>query len=277
MLVVEDEALVSLLLTDLLTRAGFEVTTCASAAEVNTLVKEFDPDVALLDINLGGGPSGLDVGHILHRAYPHVGLVFLTKFLDPRVRRERAIPPGSAFLDKRAISDVDALINAIEQVLHNETAPTRHDVQSGGGLDVLTPTQLETLRLAALGWTNAAIARRRNTHERAVEKRLRAVYRALDVPVDGEVNPRVEAVRRYIAQAGLPAHTAADLAAGGTAADATASGKTAGGATAAAGTPAGKTAGATAAGKTAGATAAGGTAAAGTAADATAEGAAGDG
>ena len=200
----EDEALVSLLLTDLLTRAGFEARTCASASEVNALVEEFDPDVALLDINLGGGPSGLDVGHILHRTSPHIGLVFLTKFVDPRVRRDRAIPPGSAFLDKRAITDADALIDAIETVLHEDPEPPRHDASAPGGLDVLTPTQLETLRLAAMGWTNAAIARQRQTNERAVEKRLRAVYLALGIPTSADVNPRVDAIRRYIAEVGMP-------------------------------------------------------------------------
>ena len=204
MLVVEDEALVSLLLTDLLTRAGFEVRTCTTASEVHTLVTEFDPDVALLDINLGGGPSGLDVGHILHRTSPHIGLVFLTKFMDPRLRRDRPIPPGSAFLDKKAITDANALLDAIETVLHEDAPPPRHDARSPGGLDVLTRTQLETLRLAALGWTNSAIARQRQTNERAVEKRLRAVYLALGISVTSDVNPRVEAIRRYIAEAGMP-------------------------------------------------------------------------
>ena len=51
-LIVEDEPLVSLLLTDLLTQAGFEARACTGAGDVNAIVAEFDPDVALLDINL---------------------------------------------------------------------------------------------------------------------------------------------------------------------------------------------------------------------------------
>lgn len=205
-LVVEDEALVSSLLAEILTRYGFEVRTCSSAGEASELVAQFDPDVALLDINLGGGPSGLDVGHVLHRTSPHVGLVFLTKYMDPRLRRDRAVPPGSAFLDKRSITDPDSLIRAMESVLRDEPTPPRHDAGMHGGLDRLTITQLEILRLAALGWTNAAIARQRQTNERAVEKRLRAVYLAMGIPANADVNPRVEAIRRYIAEAGLPDH-----------------------------------------------------------------------
>lgn len=205
-LVVEDEALVSCLLADILTRSGFEVHTCSSASEVSEALVQFDPDVALLDINLGGGPSGLDVGHILHRTSPQVGLVFLTKYMDPRLRRDRAVPPGSAFLDKRSITDAESLIRAMESVLRDEPTPPRDDTALNGGLDRLTGTQLEILRLASLGLTNAAIARQRQTHERAVEKRLRAVYLAMGIPVNADVNPRVEAIRRYIAEAGLPHH-----------------------------------------------------------------------
>lgn len=206
MLVVEDEALVSSLLADILTQSGFEVQICRSASEASEALVEFDPDIALLDINLGGGPSGLDLGHILHRTSPHVGLVFLTKYLDPRLRRDRAVPPGSAFLDKRSITDTHLLIRAIESVLRDEPAPPRDDTVMRCGLDELTSTQLETLRLAAMGWTNAAIAKQRQTNERAVEKRLRAVYLAMGIPTNADVNPRVEAIRRYIAEAGLPDH-----------------------------------------------------------------------
>ena len=204
MLIVEDEPLVSLLLTDLLTKAGFEARACASAGEVNAIVAEFDPDVALLDINLGSRTSGIDVGNLLHLTSPHIGLVFLTKFADPRLRRDRTIPPGSAFLDKKRVTESGALIDAIEKVLRDEALPPRHDAQLRGGLDVLTRSQLDALRLAALGWTNAAIARQRQTRERAVEKLMRAIYISLEIPVSPDVNPRVEAVRRYIAEVGLP-------------------------------------------------------------------------
>lgn len=94
MLIVEDEQLVSLLLTELLTKSGFEVRACASAGEVNAVVAEFDPDVALLDINLGSRTTRIDLGNLLHLTSPHIGLVFLTKFVDPRLRRDRTIPPG---------------------------------------------------------------------------------------------------------------------------------------------------------------------------------------
>lgn len=204
MITVEDEPLVASLLSEFLVSAGFEVRACASAAEVADCVEDFDPDAALIDIHLGRGPSGLQVGQLLHRTAPHIGLVFLTKYADPRITTGTSVPPGSAFLDKGAITDASVLIEAVESVLHDGPPPLRHDSAMRGSLAHLTATQLEILRLAALGWTNAAIARTRATNERAVEKRLQAVFTALGVPSSPDINPRVEAIRRYLAEAGFP-------------------------------------------------------------------------
>jgi DNA-binding NarL/FixJ family response regulator len=201
---VEDEPLLAALLSEFLTGAGFEVRTCASAADVADCVEDFDPDAALIDINPGRGPSGVQVGQLLHRTSPHIGLVFLTKYADPRMTTGQGVPAGSAFLHKGAITDASVLIEAVETVLRDGLPPLRHDIELKGSLAQLTATQLEILRMAALGWTNAAIARSRATNERAVEKRLQAVFTSLAVPSSPDINPRVEAVRRYIAEAGFP-------------------------------------------------------------------------
>ena len=111
-------------------------------------------------------------------------------------------PPGSAFLSKDGIGDAQALTEVVESVLREDSAPP--DERSVGPLSVLTSAQLEFLRLVALGLTNASIARVRSIRERTVEKRLHAIYAAMGIPVAGDLNPRVEAVRRYIQAAGLP-------------------------------------------------------------------------
>lgn len=206
LVVVEDEPLVSSLLRQVLHQAGFEVRACGSALEAKSLVREFDPDGALIDINLGDGPSGLHLGHLLKRTHPHLGLVFLTKYRDPRVssRHGIAVPKGSAFLAKDLVSDTTVLIEALESVLSGKSAPHRHPLAEAPGVASLTRTQLEILRLAASGLTNAAIAKQRSTNERTVEQRLQSVYRTLGIPEDPDVNRRVEAVRQYIEAAGMP-------------------------------------------------------------------------
>lgn len=194
------------LLCDVLARAGFETRASADAAAARQAIDDFDPDAAMIDINLGHGPSGLQLGHVIRRTHPHLGMVFLTKYQDPRVSGPDGwtVPEGSAFLSKDLISDTRLLMEAIESVLDDAAPKRRDDRGEPGPLAALTRTQLEILRLAALGLTNVGIARRRNTSERAVEQRLRSVYQALDIDITPEVNPRVEAVRRYMAAAGIP-------------------------------------------------------------------------
>jgi DNA-binding NarL/FixJ family response regulator len=205
LLVVEDESLVAALLSQTLTNEGFAVTTCDSAAEARSLISAVDPDGALIDINLGVGPSGMHLGHVLHQTHPHIGLVFLTKYPDPAAAGEGSweFPAGSAFLSKEHIADTQTLVDVIDQVLGDgEGLPAS---PPAGPLHKLTRVQREILRLTALGLTNAAIARHRSTNERTVEQRLQSVYQALDIPITGDVNPRVEAVRQYIMAAGVPA------------------------------------------------------------------------
>lgn len=205
LIVVEDEPLVAALLTSSLDAAGFDSRSCGSALEARALVEDFDPDGALIDIHLGTGPTGLHLGHILRRSHPHVGLVFLTRFNDPRLSRTagQGLPSGSALLAKDSITDTTQLLRAIEAVLTGGGEQVRVGVRSGR-LAALTPTQLEILGLAAAGMTNAAIARRRGTTERSVEQRLQTVYHVLGLDDSDDLNPRVEAVRTYLAEVGPP-------------------------------------------------------------------------
>ena len=55
-MVVEDEPLVRALLTSLLEAEGFQIKQAANAAEARSTTKDFEPQVAILDIELGDGP-----------------------------------------------------------------------------------------------------------------------------------------------------------------------------------------------------------------------------
>ncbi len=64
-LVVEDESLLRNLIANLLESEGFLVQSAGSAVEAKRVAKLFDPDLALLDIELGDGPNGLDLAESL--------------------------------------------------------------------------------------------------------------------------------------------------------------------------------------------------------------------
>jgi len=205
LLLVEDEPLLASLMVEVLRGVGFEVTHVASAVDARDAIEDLDPDAALLDVHLGSGPSGLHLAHVLARTHPHVGVLLLSRFADLSAAGLDgfALPPGAMFIPKDRIVDTDVLLGAVEAVLAGRPSPAADDDELGP-LAALTRAQLAVLRLAASGLNNAAIASRRGTSERSVEQHLQGAYASLGIELHGEVNPRVEAVRRYIEVAGLP-------------------------------------------------------------------------
>lgn len=95
------------LLRDALESHGFDVRTAASALEARAALEEFDPDVALVDLVLGGGPSGVDLAHLIHRTHPGVGILVLTRYPDLRSAgyADAVLPPGAGFVRKDLIED----------------------------------------------------------------------------------------------------------------------------------------------------------------------------
>jgi len=209
-LLVEDEPLLASLMGQVLVDSGLAVRVCTSETEARSALREFDLDAALIDVHLGSSPSGLYLAHSLARTHPHVGILLLSRYEDLSAAGLDTweLPEGSAFLRKDQVSDRAVLLDAIDGVLRGRPLAAgqagQPDGAARGVLSELTRQQLAVLRLAALGLTNTAIATRRGTSERSVERLLRSVYETLGITVDGDVNPRVEAVRRYVAAAGLP-------------------------------------------------------------------------
>jgi CheY-like chemotaxis protein len=100
----------------LLEADGFQIKSASNAAEARSVTKDFDPRVAFLDIELGDGPSGIDLAHILRLQLPKIGLVFLTHIPEPRVVgvENRNVPKNAAYLRKDRMADTGVLKQAIE-------------------------------------------------------------------------------------------------------------------------------------------------------------------
>lgn len=206
LLVVEDEPLMASLLAQVLTSAGFEVGVSADVLDARASVRTFDPDAVLLDINLGDGPSGLDLAHVLHEQRPDIAIIVLTKYPDPRVAgvAKGDLPPGCGFLRKDMVKDTDYLLGAINAVLSDQSTDARHDLEEAKPLAQLTAKQLEVLRLMAMGYTNEYIAQLKGASRSTVERWSVEIFKALGIDTRGKVNPRVEATRQFIAAAGVP-------------------------------------------------------------------------
>jgi DNA-binding NtrC family response regulator len=82
--VVDDEPIMAALLATALESGGYEVRTAPDAPKARADLDRFDPDMVVLDIALGRGPSGVDLAHVVHRRHPGVGILLLTKHPDLR-------------------------------------------------------------------------------------------------------------------------------------------------------------------------------------------------
>lgn len=205
-LVVEDEPLVRSLIASKLTADGFRVETAATAVEARKLAETSEPDLALLDIELGHGPSGLDLAAILREQDPGLAIVFLTHLPEPRIMGadKRAVPKNSAYLVKSRINDPGVLNEAIEAALR-ERVPLelRDDKNLAHQFSSVSNSQLSVLRMVAQGLSNAEIAERRGTTIRAVENLIKRAMEAAGLNIETKNHSRVLAAREFIKVAGL--------------------------------------------------------------------------
>ena len=198
-LVVEDDDLTRSLIVSLLRSHGTDVVAdTASAAEALKALGAHRVDAALLDLDLGPGPSGLDLAHELRHRLPEIGLVLLTSYADTRFKDPAvAIPRGLVYLAKQDGTDATAVIAALRQAI---AAPTTS--QPKPPRTALTQTQIEVLTGLASGRTTAQIAADRAVTIKAVEQVITRLCEILEVPRDGRSNPRVQLVRKYQELAG---------------------------------------------------------------------------
>jgi len=204
-LVVEDESLLRALIMTALESDGFVVRGAANAAEARSIADDFDPDVALLDIELGNGPSGIDLSMVLRKTNPEIALVFLTHIPEPRVVGidNKAIPRNAAYLVKDRVAEPGMVKSAIEAALRDRVGREFRDDKKTHQLSEVSRSQLEVLKLVALGRSNTEIAESRGTTVRAVENLVKRALEAAGIN-SGEGNTRVVAAREFIKVAGLP-------------------------------------------------------------------------
>ena len=203
--VVENESLLRVLIARSLETAGFEVSTAANAADAKRAVKAADPDVCVVDIELGPGPNGFDFADYLSREAQDVGVVFLTNLPDPRFadRDSKIINQNQAYLRKSQLVDSKELIEAVNAVLKEQDVERfRHDQNQARPLAELSRRQISVLKMVAEGYSNNQIAEERGTTVRAVEGMVSRIFHALGVDAQGIGNARVEATRLYLNAAG---------------------------------------------------------------------------
>lgn len=194
-LVVDDDDFTRTLVASLVESLGHRVVARATAVtEAMALADDESPDLALLDLDLGEGPTGVDLAHGLRRLLPKIAIVMLTSYGDPTWMGQRREPPkGVRYVVKGSVNDPQVLADAISSALGNPLASdTSHRTDTP-----LSEGQWEILRLVASGYTNAEIARRRSLTEDAVNKAVSRLVRQLGIEVGREDNARVLLTQAY--------------------------------------------------------------------------------
>lgn len=216
-LVVEDDPLTRVMLQATLTAGGLDVVAVSRSEEALAVATERSIRVAVLDVHLGTGPTGLDLAQELRIRQPDIGLVMLTSLVDPRLAGSGVpeLPARARYLPKSAVTSVDMLLGVVRDVLDEVVTGaaasdepvarwSRSRNNGAQGVRALTDAQIETLRLVAEGLSNAEIAERRSISERTVEKTVLRMARVLGLASGVARTQRVHLARVYFRALGGP-------------------------------------------------------------------------
>lgn len=208
-LVVEDEPLMSSLLEEVLTGCGFTVRTAPDVSAARTQITSFDPDMLLLDVSLGDGPTGIHLAHSIRMSRPDIAILVFTRHADIASANTDglALPPGVGLLRKHLVSDKTYLIAEMERVLREHDEPPPEATTIDDPFAFLGVNGTRTLRLLAEGYDNEEIAHRCRVSRKTIERWIEQLYRDLGIDTKGLLNPRVTAARRFFFAVGVPGST----------------------------------------------------------------------
>lgn len=210
MLVVEDDAFTRSTLVAALEYEGFEVIGAAEGASAAVAsFNRHNHDALLADLDLGVGPSGLELAWLLRKTKPDLGVVFLTSFEDPRLHRTATdeLPVGSRYLIKQDLADRAQISQALRLSVAQAEQFMKHPARKPSKPDRLdlTEVQIATLQLVASGHSNQDIARIRFVSEKAVEQTVTRLAEKFGVSAEGK-NVRVALTNAYSKMTGGKGH-----------------------------------------------------------------------
>lgn len=196
-LLVEDDGFTRSTLAAALERHGIAIAHALGSAR-EALALASLPDVALLDLDLGPGPTGIDLAVALRERSDAIGIVLLTSYDDPRLLASDlpAAPRGTRFLRKREVGDVTTVVGTVASASRNPLAVSATDRIE------LSDVQIDVLRGVAEGLSTAQIARQRGVSDKAVEKTITQLCARFGLDRLATHNQRVRLAAEYHALTG---------------------------------------------------------------------------
>ena len=190
---------------------GFEVVaeTADADALVHAVLRE-QPDLAIVDIRLPPTfrDEGLRAALELRRTAPDTAILILSQYVEHTYAAELLAQAGGSggvgYLLKDRVLDVGDFVDAVRRVASGGTALDPEVVaqllgsRSAQRLDVLTPRELDVLKLMAEGRSNTGIAGALVLTVGAVEKHIASIFQKLQLPPSDTDHRRVLAVLAYL-------------------------------------------------------------------------------
>lgn len=206
-MVVEDDDFTRSTVVGALQIQGIDVISqTGSIGPAMKFVQELKPDAVIVDLDLGAGPTGMDLAIAVRRKFPKIGIVMLTTFEDPRLLHPKIPSPplGTEYLVKRVVGDVELLSRSIQKAIKNVASGSRVSSRSPASprLAGVTDSQLETMRLIAKGKSNKEIAKIRGVTEKSVEQTISRLVIQLKLPKSAASNQRVQISKLYFSLTG---------------------------------------------------------------------------
>jgi DNA-binding NarL/FixJ family response regulator len=199
--IVEDDRLTRSLVRDTLNSdpwiaVRWAVTGCIEAAKA---FEVSPPDIVLMDVGLPDG-NGVTLAVRLQMQNLDTRFLFLSRRDYAELVRSAQVPGAApwSFVRKSELDSADGLKEAVKSVAAGHQLFQRGPESSSGHVrKVLTPTELQVLRLAAQGLSSKRIAEELNCAVSTVDAHLVHVYRKLNC-TGASVSPRVAAVIAYL-------------------------------------------------------------------------------
>jgi DNA-binding NarL/FixJ family response regulator len=201
-MLIDDDSFVRTTLQAGLAHFGVHVSeSLESASAAIKSISQSKADVAIVDLDLGPGPSGIDVCHTLRTHKPNLGLILLTSYQDPRIFDPTSsnLPKGCRFISKSQLTDFNLLVQTI---LSARMKPLQSKAEGSSDSVSLTTTQLEVLKLVAQGLSTDEIAKMREVSPKAIESTIAKIYKAAGLKKSKSMNQRVQLARFYFLLSG---------------------------------------------------------------------------
>ncbi len=206
LLIVEDDKILLTMMSHALTAEGFNVLAANDAQSAMQYFDKARPDVVILDIDLGAGPSGIDLANKMRQISGRIAIVFCTSFKDMRFIQGDYLkyPLHTVVLKKADVVNMEKFSNAINEAVEliRESDESRPDQLHEKYYKDLTALEIELLTLIAGGHSNKQVAAEKGISLKSCENAIARLAKKLEIPAAEQSNQRVLLTRKYMELSG---------------------------------------------------------------------------